>query len=102
MALYNIPPFVSTKIDAAAAIRIGDLGPRVEAYKDSSGAFSEFQQVLAHYSGTAFCVLQGVTLHAMTSVLMGADGFAPALPVCFPEMFASAYDAAYRELRKKS
>lgn len=94
LALYNIPPFVGTKVDAATVIRIADLDDRVVAYKDSSGAFTEFQQVLDRYRKTDFCVLQGITPHAITSVLLGADGFVPALSVCFPRMFADAYDAA--------
>ena len=30
----------------------------------------------------------------MSAILMGADGFVPALAPAFPEMFAAAYDAA--------
>nr|WP_325297340.1 dihydrodipicolinate synthase family protein [uncultured Dysosmobacter sp.] len=94
LALYNIPPFVGTKVDAATVIKITELDKRVVAYKDSSGAFTDFQQVLSHYRDTDFCVLQGITPHAITSLLLGADGFVPALSVCFPELFASAYEAA--------
>lgn len=94
LALYNIPPFVGTKVDAATVIKIAELDKRVVAYKDSSGAFTDFQQVLSRYRDTDFCVLQGITPHAITSLLLGADGFVPALSVCFPELFASAYEAA--------
>lgn len=94
LALYNIPPFVGTKVDTATVIKIAELDKRVVAYKDSSGAFTDFQQVLSRYRDTDFCVLQGITPHAITSLLLGADGFVPALSVCFPELFASAYEAA--------
>ena len=94
LALYNIPPFVSTCVDAPTVMKIADLDPRVAAYKDSSNNFSDFQQVLARYKDTDFCVLQGITPHALVSVAMGADGFVPALSVCFPEFFAAAYDVA--------
>lgn len=54
LALYNIPPFVGTKVDAATVIKITELDKRVVAYKDSSGAFTDFQQVLSHYRDTDF------------------------------------------------
>ena len=38
--------------------------------------------------------VKDMTLIAMSAVLMGADGFVPALAPAFPEMFAAAYDAA--------
>ena len=95
LALYNIPPFVGTKVDAATVIKIAELDRRVVAYKDSSSAFADFQQVLSHFKNNPdFSVLQGITPHAMTSILLGADGFVPALSVCFPQMFVSAYEAA--------
>lgn len=94
LALYNIPPFVGTKVSPAAVMKIANLDSRVAAYKDSSGVFTDFQQVLASCRGRELCVLQGTTPHAIPSVLLGADGFVPALSVCFPQMFASAYDAA--------
>lgn len=94
LVLYNIPPFVGTRVDAATVIKIADLDRRVVAYKDSSGVFADFLQILSRYQNTDFCVLQGVTPHAITSLLLGADGFVPALSVCFPELFVSAYEAA--------
>ena len=94
LVLYNIPPFVGTKVDAETVIRIAEVERRVVAYKDSCGVFTDFQQVLSRYQNTEFSVLQGVTPHAITSLLLGADGFVPALSVCFPEMFASAYEVA--------
>ena len=64
LALYNIPPFVGTKVDAATVIKIAELDKRVVAYKDSSGAlqiFSRFSPV----TGTrifAYCRALRLTL----------------------------------------
>lgn len=63
-------------------------------YKDSSGAYAEFMQILSVYRDTPFSVLQGITGQALSTVLLGADGFVPALAPAFPRMFVSAYEAA--------
>ncbi|NLT47357.1 MAG: hypothetical protein GXX92_02980, partial [Clostridiales bacterium] len=57
-------------------------------------SFGEFVQVLSRYKDTPFSVMQGITPQALSAVLLGADGFVPALAPCFPEMFVSAYEAA--------
>ncbi len=92
--IYNIPPFTGLKLNATTVLKIATLDDRVAGYKDSSGAYGDFVQVLSVYKGTPFSVLQGVTPQALSSVLLGADGFVPALAPCFPQMFASAYEAA--------
>lgn len=94
LVLYNIPPFVGTRVDVATIIRIAELDKRVVAYKDSSGAFTDFQQVLNRYQDTKFSILQGITPHAIASIILGADGFVPVLSSCFPHMFVKAYEAA--------
>ena len=92
--IYNIPPFVGTGIKADTVIKIADLDDRVVGYKDSSGAYTDLLKLIDHFEGTQFSVMEGITPHAMSAVLMGADGFVPALAPAFPEMFAAAYDAA--------
>jgi 4-hydroxy-tetrahydrodipicolinate synthase len=94
LIIYNIPPFTGLKLAASTVLCIAKLDPRVVAYKDSSGAYAEFMQILAVYRDTPFSVMQGVTGMALSAVLMGADGFVPALAPAFPEMFVSAYEAA--------
>lgn len=94
LLVYNIPPFTGLKLTPSTVIKIAELDSRVAGYKDSSGAYGEFVQVLAAYKDTPFSVMQGATPLGVTSVLMGADGFVPALAPAFPEMFAEAYDAA--------
>lgn len=91
--VYNIPAFVGEKMTANTVIKIGKMDKRVVGYKDSSGSYGEFLQVLAAFRGTDFSVLQGLPALAMSSMLMGADGFVPALAPAFPEMFVSAYEA---------
>ncbi len=94
LVIYNIPPFTGLKLSAATVMKIAELDKeRLVAYKDSSGSYPEFVQVLATYKDTPFSVLQGATPYGVTSVLMGADGFVPALAPAFPEMFVSAYEA---------
>ena len=75
-------------------MKIAVLDDRVVAYKDSSGAYGDFMKVLSKYEDTPFSVMQGVTPQALSAVLMGADGFVPALAPAFPKMFVSAYEAA--------
>ena len=95
LVIYNIPLFTGVKLTAATVIEIAALDQRrVVAYKDSSGAYAEFMQVLAKYRGTDFSVMQGVTGQALSAVLLGADGFVPALAPAFPQMFVAAYEAA--------
>jgi 4-hydroxy-tetrahydrodipicolinate synthase len=93
LIIYNIPPFTGLKLNAATVIKIAELDKRVAAYKDSSGSYAEFMQVLAKYKDTPFSVMQGVTGVAMSALLMGADGFVPALGPAFPQLFAAAYEA---------
>jgi len=92
--IYNIPPFTGLRLNADTVIKIARLDKRVVGYKDSSGAFGEFLQVLAEFRETPFSVLQGLTAIAMPSILYGADGYVPGLAVAFPEIFVEAYDAA--------
>ena len=94
LVIYNIPPFTGVKLTADTVLKIAALDDRVVAYKDSSGSYAEFMRVLATYRDTPFGVLSGVTGQALSAVLMGADGFVPALGPCFPQMFVAAYEAA--------
>jgi len=103
LVIYNIPPFTGLKLTAATVMKIAEID-NVVGYKDSSGSFPEFLQVLDHYENTPFSVLQGVTPLAVPSLLLGADGFVPALAPLFPELFVKAYEAGRSkniELAKK-
>ena len=93
LVIYNIPPFTGLKLSAATVLDIAKLDKRVVAYKDSSGSYGEFMQVLSVYKDTPFSVMQGVTPQAMSSLLFGADGFVPALAPAFPQLFTDAYEA---------
>lgn len=94
LIIYNIPAFTGIKLNADTVIKISNLDKRVVAYKDSSGSYSEFMKILTMFEDTDFSVMQGVTGQALSAVLMGADGFVPALGPAFPEMFTEAYEAA--------
>lgn len=94
LVIYNIPPFTGLKLTPPTVMKIAELDERVVAYKDSSGAYGDFMKVMAKYRDTPFSVMQGATGLALSAVLLGADGFVPALAPAFPEMFVSAYEAA--------
>ncbi|WP_130861073.1 dihydrodipicolinate synthase family protein [Bacilliculturomica massiliensis] len=94
LIIYNIPPFTGVKLTVPTVLSIAKLDQRVKGYKDSSGAYADFMQVVSVYRDTPFSVMQGVTGMALSSILMGSDGFVPALAPCFPGMFTSAYEAA--------
>jgi 4-hydroxy-tetrahydrodipicolinate synthase len=93
LLIYNIPPFTGLKLNAATIMEIAKFD-YVVGYKDSSGAFPEFLQILGKFEKKDFCCLQGITPLALTSVLLGADGFVPALSPLFPELFVKGYEAA--------
>ena len=95
LVVYNIPSFTGLKLSAKTVLDIIALDPkRIVAYKDSSGAYAEFIQVLAAYKGSNISIMQGTTGQALSAILLGCDGFVPALGPCFPQMFVSAYEAA--------
>ncbi|MCI8646216.1 MAG: dihydrodipicolinate synthase family protein [Firmicutes bacterium] len=92
--IYNIPPFTGIKLTPDTVIKIAALDKRIVGYKDSAAAYTDFLKVVAKFKDTPFSVLSGATPQALSGVLMGADGFVPALGPAFPEMFVDAYEAA--------
>lgn len=92
--VYNIPPFTGIKLTPDTVIKIAQLDERVVGYKDSAAAYTDFLKVVAKFKDTPFSVLSGATPQALSGVLMGADGFVPALGPAFPELFVDAYEAA--------
>jgi 4-hydroxy-tetrahydrodipicolinate synthase len=93
IAVYNITPFTGEKMSAAAVSKIAKF-PHVRALKDSSGDFGDFQKLLREFKDNRdISVLQGTTIYAAASLLLGADGFVPSIAPLFPELFAALYDA---------
>lgn len=92
--VYNIPPFTGIKLTPDTVIKIAAMDKRVVGYKDSAAAYTDFLKVVAQFKDTPFSVLSGATPQALSGILMGADGFVPALGPAFPQMFADAYEAA--------
>ena len=90
--IYNMPSMTNLAFTPATVMTIGDMD-HVCGYKDSGPNYGGFMQVLAKYRDTPFSCLQGVTAQAMSALLMGADGFVPALAPLFPELFVDAYEA---------
>lgn len=92
--VYNIPPFTGIKLTPDTVMKIAALDKRIVGYKDSAAAYTDFLKVTARFKDTSFSVLSGATPQALSGILMGADGFVPALGPAFPEMFVDAYEAA--------
>ncbi|WP_415929316.1 dihydrodipicolinate synthase family protein [Zhenpiania hominis] len=92
--VYNIPPFTGIKLTPDTVMKIAALDKRIVGYKDSAAAYTDFLKVTARFKDTPFSVLSGATPQALSGILMGADGFVPALGPAFPEMFVDAYEAA--------
>ena len=95
LIIYNIPMFTGLTLSAETVEEIAKL-PAVVGYKDSSGQFSTFQRLLPEFQDTEFSMLQGATAYAMSSMLLGADGFVPSIAPLFPELFVDSYEAGRR------
>ncbi|AOT69584.1 dihydrodipicolinate synthase family protein [Geosporobacter ferrireducens] len=90
--IYNIPMFTGLALTANTIKEIAKFD-RIVGYKDSGGNFPDFQQLLTHFEGSDFSMLQGTTAYAMASMLLGADGFVPSIAPLFPKLFVEAYEA---------
>lgn len=90
--LYNMPSMTGLAFAPATVMTIGEMD-HMAGYKDSALNYGAFMQVLAKFKDTPFACLQGVTAQAVSALLMGADGFVPALAPLFPELFVDAYEA---------
>lgn len=90
--LYNMPSMTGLAFTPATVMTIGEMD-HMAGYKDSAPNYGAFMQVLAKFKDTPFACLQGVTAQAVSALLMGADGFVPALAPLFPELFVDAYEA---------
>ena len=94
LVIYNIPPFVGIKLAPKTIIEISRLDKRIVGCKDSSGDYSGFMELLHHFKGTQFSLMNGATAQALSEILLGASGFLPSVCPVFPELFANAYNAA--------
>jgi 4-hydroxy-tetrahydrodipicolinate synthase len=92
LVIYNIPSMTGLNLASDTVIKIGQID-NVVGYKDSGPSYGEFMKVLAYYKDKPFSCLQGVTSQAISSLLMGADGFVPVLAPLFPKIFIEAYEA---------
>lgn len=92
LMIYNIPMFTGCKLSASTIIKISELSPRVIGVKDTCGDFPQFVQLLRHFKGSTFSVLQGATNLAAASMLLGADGYVPSLAPVFPIPHLKVYE----------
>ena len=93
LVIYNIPMFTGLALTGETVVEIAKI-PSVKGYKDSSSRFPDFQWLLPLYKDTPFCMLQGATNLAMSSMLLGADGFIPSIAPLFPELFVESYEVS--------
>lgn len=92
LVVYNIPPFTGQSLTPSTVLEICKLD-KVRAYKDSSGAFGDFLNILRKLEATETSVLQGLNPYFISGVLLGADGTVPAASPLFPELYVEAYEA---------
>jgi len=90
--IYNMPSFTGLHLKPDTVDSIARMD-HVRGYKDSSGQYTEFITLVSRYRDSTFSVLEGTTPHAVSALLMGADGLVPALGPLFPELFVVAYNA---------
>ena len=90
--LYNMPSMTGLAFTPKTVLTVAQMD-HVAGYKDSAPNYGAFMQVLAAHRDTPFACLQGVTAQAVSALMMGADGFVPALAPLFPELFVDAYEA---------
>jgi Dihydrodipicolinate synthase/N-acetylneuraminate lyase len=93
LMIYNIPMFTGMTLTPDTIEEIAKI-PSVKGYKDSSGQFSAFQKLLPKFVNLDFSMLQGATVYAMSSMLLGADGFVPSIAPLFPELFVESYEVS--------
>ncbi len=96
LVVYNIPPFTGLSLAPATVLEICQLD-KVRAYKDSSGAFGDFLNILRKLESTETSVLQGLNPYFISGVLLGADGTVPAASPLFPQLYVEAYEAGVSE-----
>lgn len=97
LMIYNIPTFTGLNLTADTVDKIAQLSDRVKGYKDSSGNYGELLKVLSIYKDKDFSVLEGTISHAVSALLMGADGMVPVLAPAFPEIYNKAYEIAKKK-----
>lgn len=91
--IYNMPSMTGLNMAAQTVMQIGEMD-HIMGYKDSSLSYGAFMLILEKFRNTPFACLQGITAQAVSAMLMGADGYVPALAPLFPKIFIGSYDAA--------
>ena len=94
IVIYNLPAHLGSGniMDAATVSEIAKL-PGVIGYKDSSGNFAQFQQVLLNTKHLEyFSVLQGTQVLSVASLVLGAHGLIPGIGNVIPERMVQLYE----------
>ncbi len=91
MMIYNIPPYTGVTLRAETVFKLAKIDG-VIGYKDSSGSLPDFMRCLEYFKGTDFVLLQGLMEYSAPAMLMGADGFIPAMAVAYPEPYIGIYE----------
>ena len=94
LVAYNIPSFVSEKIEPATVAALADMDA-VKAYKDSAAVFNDTVKILnALADRDDFSILNGTPVQYMPAALLGCDGCVPGMASMYPKVFVEAYRAS--------
>jgi 4-hydroxy-tetrahydrodipicolinate synthase len=94
--VYSIPQNTHVSMRADLIFELADL-PHVVGIKDSSGDWSEVQNLLLRRRPDGFLVFQGNQIYAGVSLLAGADGLVPGHANVCPDLLVAMYAAAQRK-----
>ena len=92
MIPYNIPSFTGSVIPVTVMHEMVSRG-WISACKESSEDLTYVSRLLSLHRESGLRVLIGSELHAMTALLMGADGVVPVCANFEPGTFTAAYEA---------
>ena len=93
--VYNIPQTTKVAIKAEVVMRLAEDG-RIAGLKDSSGDWSQVQQVVLERPRADFVVLQGNQQMSAVSLMIGADGLIAGFANVQPRLLADLYAAVGR------
>lgn len=88
--IYNVPPYSSVDIDAAAVLQLVEH-PNIIGMKDSSGNFAKMGEII-RYAPPTFAMLAGTGAALYVALCLGARGGVPALGNIAPRQCVALYD----------
>lgn len=96
LVVYNIPPYVHTKILPETMVQLAGM-EKIVAFKDSTGDWADFQKALILKERYGFTLLSGNEDLCGAALLLGADGCVPCLANAYPALYVKLFQAAGRK-----